>query len=66
MQNKRIYRSRDKMIGGVCSGLAEYFNIDPTLMRLIFVALCLTPFHGLLIYLIMWVITPVEPQILPS
>lgn len=38
MENKRLYRSRkDKMICGVCGGIAKYFNIDPTLVRLAFV-----------------------------
>jgi phage shock protein C len=67
MQTKKLFRSkREKMIAGVCGGLAEYFNIDPTLVRLLFVVLLLTPFHGLIVYLILWLITPVEPQDLPA
>jgi phage shock protein C len=48
------------MIGGVCGGLAEYFNIDPTIVRLIFVATALLGGPGLLVYLILWIITPLE------
>ena len=43
---KRLYRiTRNKMIGGVCSGMAEYFNIDPVLVRLVFVILAFQ--HGI-------------------
>jgi phage shock protein C len=56
---KRLYRSRDnRMIGGVCGGLAEYFNIDPTLVRLVFLILFLAAGSGPLLYLVMWVIVP--------
>lgn len=59
METRKLYRSQtDKIIGGVCGGLAEYFNIDPTLVRLIFVLLTLTPLHGVLLYIILWIITP--------
>lgn len=58
----RLYRSRgDRMIGGVCGGLGEYLNIDPTVMRLLFVALALLGGPGLVIYLIMLIIVPEEP-----
>ena len=41
MEGKRLYKGRsNRMIAGVCSGIAEYFNIDPTLVRLGFVLLC--------------------------
>lgn len=58
---KRLYRSKDnKMIAGVCAGLAEYFDQDPVLWRLgAIVLLVLTGFMPLtLIYLIAWVIIP--------
>jgi phage shock protein C len=59
---KRLYRSRkNAMIAGVCGGLAEYFNIDPTWMRLIFILLFLVGGSALLIYIIMWLIVPLEP-----
>lgn len=58
---KRIYRSRDKKIGGVCSGVAEYFNIDPTIVRLIWAILTFVYGTGLLAYLICWVVIPEDP-----
>lgn len=59
---KHLYRSRkNRMIGGVCGGLAEYFGIDPTLVRLVWVALFIAWGSGLLIYLIAWLIIPSEP-----
>ncbi len=62
MENKRLLRSRtDTMIAGVCSGLANFFGIDPTIMRLIFVLLFFLGGNGLLIYLILWIVVPLEP-----
>ena len=61
MDNK-LYRSMtDKRVAGVCGGLAKYFNVDPTLIRLAFVFLALAGGPGLLIYLIMWIVLPCEP-----
>ncbi|MBP7355911.1 MAG: PspC domain-containing protein, partial [Longilinea sp.] len=53
----------DQMIGGVCSGLGSYLTIDPTLVRLIFVLLFLFGGNGLLIYIILWIIVPIEPEL---
>jgi phage shock protein PspC (stress-responsive transcriptional regulator) len=58
---RRLYRSRhNRKIAGICGGLAEYFDLDPTLIRLIFVAALI--FTGLLpmllIYLIGWIVIP--------
>ncbi len=59
---KRLYRSRSQvMLGGVCGGLGEYLNVDPTVLRLLFVLLALIAGHGILVYLIMWLIIPQEP-----
>ena len=59
---KRLYRSQsDRMIGGVCGGLGVYFNIDPTIIRLLFVIFSLTAGPGLLAYLIMLIVVPEEP-----
>jgi phage shock protein PspC (stress-responsive transcriptional regulator) len=56
---KRIFRNPDdKVIGGVAGGLAAYFNIDAVWIRLIFVILFFTPFSGLLIYIILWIVMP--------
>ncbi len=58
---QRLSRScSDRMIAGVAGGLAKYFNIDPTLVRLAFVALALAGGPGLLLYIIMWIVMPVE------
>lgn len=60
---KRLYRSRkEKVIAGVCGGLAEYFAIDPTWVRLAFILLFFLGGSALLIYIIMWLIVPLSPQ----
>lgn len=62
MQNQRLYRSRDEqMLAGVAGGLAQFFGIDPSIVRLIFVVLALAGGPGLLIYIIMWIVVPEEP-----
>jgi len=62
MQHKKLQRSRgEAMIGGVCGGLGDYFGIDPTVVRLAFVLLALLGGHGLLIYLILWIVMPRQP-----
>jgi phage shock protein C len=60
---KWLYRSLDeRMLAGVCGGIADYLNIDPTIVRLIFVALGFTSIGTwLLIYLVMAIIMPEEP-----
>ena len=61
MANKKLYRSIDKsMIGGVMAGIAEYFNIDITLVRVlyIFIAIFSAGFPAILVYIICWVIVP--------
>ena len=56
---KRLTRStNDQMIAGVAAGIADYFNIDATIVRLLFVIAALTGGHGVLAYLIMWVLMP--------
>ena len=56
---KRLYRDPDhKVMGGVCGGLAAYFNIDPVIMRLIFIFHFLINGLGLLIYVILWIAVP--------
>ena len=57
--NKRLYRNpNDKMLGGVCSGIAAYFDIDPVIIRLIMVVLFLGAGIGLLAYIIAWIVIP--------
>jgi phage shock protein C len=56
----RLFRSAtDKVIGGVCGGLAHYFNIDPALVRLAFVVFALTGGAGVLLYIVLWIAVPV-------
>ncbi len=57
---KRLKRSNDKMIAGVCGGLANYLDIDPTLVRLAFALVAIFGGAGILAYLIMWIIIPKE------
>jgi phage shock protein C len=57
---KRLTRSREKMVAGVCGGLANYFDIDPTIIRILFVVIAFAGGASLLAYLIMWVIVPLE------
>jgi len=56
--NKKLMKGRDSLISGVCSGLADYFDQDPTLVRIIFVVFSLFAGGGLLIYLICIVVMP--------
>ena len=61
MESKKLYRSKkQRMICGVCGGIAEYFNIDPTIIRLVWVLFALTGGSGLLIYFIAAIIIPDE------
>ena len=61
-QTRRLYRSRtDRKLAGVCGGLAQYFNIDATLIRVLFVLLAVLGGSGLVLYLAMWIIVPKEP-----
>jgi phage shock protein C len=58
----KLYRSSsDKKIAGVCGGLAEYFNIDATIIRVIFILLLLPGgFPGFIPYVIVWLLAPVK------
>jgi len=61
-QTRRLYRSRtDCKLAGVCGGLAQYFNTDVTLLRVLFVVLAVLGGPGLVIYLLMWILVPEEP-----
>jgi phage shock protein C len=62
MEPKHLYRSlTDRKIAGVAGGLAEYFDTDPLLIRLAFVVLALAGGGGVLIYFILWIVTPEKP-----
>ncbi len=60
---KRLYRSRsDRMLGGVSGGLGEYLNVDPTVIRLLWVLFALLSGGvGILAYIVAWIIIPEEP-----
>ena len=68
MEPKRLYRSlTDRKFAGVAGGLAEYFIMDPLLIRLAFVILTLAGGGGFLIYIILWIVTPENPvRIIPN
>jgi phage shock protein C len=58
--HRRLTRSRDKMIAGVCAGIAEYFGWEVTLFRVVFVVVSIlsVAFPGILVYLVLWVVMP--------
>jgi phage shock protein C len=61
--NNLLFRSRsDRMIGGVCGGLARYLSIDPVLVRIFFVLLTITGSFGFWLYILLWIIVPDESQ----
>ncbi|HMT51031.1 PspC domain-containing protein [Dietzia sp. UBA5065] len=55
---RRLERSSDRWIGGVCGGLAGYFGVDPVVVRILFVASLLLPGPQVLLYVIMWIVMP--------
>jgi phage shock protein PspC (stress-responsive transcriptional regulator) len=59
----RLTRSRDKMIAGVCAGIAEYFGWDVTLVRVLYVVVSIlsVAFPGILVYIVLWIVMP-QPQ----
>jgi len=66
-KDRKLYRSQvNRMIGGVCGGVAEYFKIDPTLIRLIWVTLSLIGGIGIIVYFASLIIIPVNPEQTPS
>lgn len=59
---RRLYRSRANVVlGGVCGGIGEYFGVDPTIVRLLWVLFALAGGSGVLAYIIAWIIIPEEP-----
>jgi phage shock protein C len=61
MNAKKLMRLRqDRMVFGVASGIADYFNLDPVIIRLLFVLLTLTGGHGVLVYLLLAIFMPEE------
>jgi len=61
-QPRKLYRSRnDRMLGGVCGGIAEYFDTDPTIVRLIAVGAIFLAGSAILAYLVAWIVIPEQP-----
>lgn len=60
---KKLFRIKngDSMLGGVCAGLAEYFDIDVTIVRILFVIAVIAPIPAVIPYILMWIIMPVKP-----
>jgi len=67
-KSRQVYRSRkNKMLAGVCGGLAEYFNLDPTILRLVYVLLTLASVGiGIIAYIIMIIVFPETPELTES
>ncbi|MDO5341265.1 MAG: PspC domain-containing protein [Bacteroidia bacterium] len=64
MENKRFERSAtNKVIGGVCAGLADYLNMDVTLVRVLFVVAALCGSFGFWLYVILWIVAPSQKVI---
>ena len=62
-RHRKLYRSQEnRMIGGVCGGMAEYFNIDPNLMRILWVILAFLGGSGVIVYLAALIIVPNNPD----
>ena len=63
MEEKKLYRSRDKVLGGVLAGFAEYINADVSIIRIAYVLISIlsAAFPGLLFYLICWAVIPEKP-----
>jgi len=57
---KKLRRSKNRTLGGVCSGLAEYFDVDPVIVRLLWLLTVLTFGVGVIGYLVAWIIIPSE------
>ena len=67
MQQTRLMRSEtDRMIAGVCGGLASYLGVDPVLVRLAFVLLLLASGVGLAIYVVLWIVMPTTSRVHPE
>ena len=62
--SEKLYRSRtDRQVAGVCGGLAKRFNVDPTLVRVLFLVLAIFGGAGVVLYIAMWIIVPKEPPV---
>lgn len=62
-EKKRLMRSDHGMIAGVCAGIADYFEVDPTVVRVLFVLLILFGGGGGLLYLVLWMVMPKQKSV---
>jgi len=63
---KRLYRSKDeRMLAGVCGGIGEYLEVDPTLIRVVTVLLALAGGPGIIAYIVLWIVVPERPDDAP-
>lgn len=62
LTSKKLMRSRNKVIAGVCAGLADYFGWDPALVRVLYLLISIfsAAFPGILVYIILWIVMPQE------
>ncbi len=60
--SKRLYKSREKKLAGVCGGIAEYFDIDPTIIRIVWLIFVLCAGTGLVAYIIAAIVMPDQPD----
>jgi phage shock protein PspC (stress-responsive transcriptional regulator) len=61
-KTRRLYRSRsERLLAGVCGGIGAYFDVDPVLIRVLFVVAALATGAGVLAYLLLLILTPLEP-----
>lgn len=66
-ERKRLFRSRsERWLAGVCGGIGDYFNIDATVIRILFILFGLVFGSGLLFYIILWILIPLEPDVVDS
>lgn len=66
-QARRLHKGEHHLIGGVCSGLADYFGVDPWVVRIVFIVLALAPPGvGFLLYLLLWLLIPERPNTEPT
>ncbi|MGQ9806881.1 MAG: PspC domain-containing protein [Chlorobiales bacterium] len=64
---KKLYRSsRGKILAGVCTGLGEYFDIDPVLIRAVFIVALFSGGIGVMLYIVLWLIMPNEERVLSA
>jgi phage shock protein PspC (stress-responsive transcriptional regulator) len=62
-QTKKLYRSEsDRMLGGVAAGIAQYFSLDPSIIRIFFVLFTVMGGSGIIAYMILWVVLPTESK----